>query len=195
MMSDTEQHLAETIQTLEQLDVRQIELAIEIFLEVQRSLGRLFVLGVGGSAANASHAVNDFRKLCEIEAYCPTDNVSELTARVNDEGWPGFFVSWLSGSNLRPNDALLILSVGGGDKERNVSVGLCEAADFARERGVKITAIVGRDGGYVGKLADAKIVIPVINPNKVTPHDDSLQSVICHLFVSDARLQTKNTTW
>lgn len=194
-MSDAELHINETIDTLKNISIVEVEQSIEILSRLRRSGGRLFILGVGGSAANASHAVNDFRKLCDIESYCPTDNFSELTARVNDEGWNGFFSSWLSGSNLRSIDVLLVLSVGGGDKERNISVGLCHAVDFALEVGAKVIAVVGRDGGYIRKLASVSILIPTVNELRVTPHAESMQSVICHLFVSDNRLQKHKTTW
>ncbi len=157
--------------------------------------GRLFVLGVGGSAANASHAVNDFRKLCEIEAYAPTDNVSELTARTNDEGWSTIFAAWLRTSRADSNDAIMVLSVGGGDLERNVSPNLVAAVDEAKSRGLMVLGIVGRNGGYTAKAADAAIFVPVVDPDFVTPHTEAFQAVIWHCLVSHPKLKINQTKW
>jgi D-sedoheptulose 7-phosphate isomerase len=157
--------------------------------------GRVFVLGVGGSAANASHAVNDLRKLCGIEAYAPSDNVSELTARTNDEGWPTVFEAWLRTSRLRAEDLVLILSVGGGDAARNVSPNLVRALDFAKERGAKIGGIVGRDGGHTAKLAHACVLVPVVHAETITPHTEAFQAVIWHLLVSHPDLKRAETKW
>jgi D-sedoheptulose 7-phosphate isomerase len=163
--------------------------------KVKEEKGRVFFLGVGGSAANASHAVNDFRKLAGIESYAPTDNVAELTARTNDEGWPTVFSAWLKVSNLNSKDCLFVLSVGGGDKERGVSVNLCEAIDLGKSVGAKILGIVGRDGGYTAKNADACLVVPTVNPLTVTPHSESFQVVIWHLMVSHPELKSNETKW
>jgi D-sedoheptulose 7-phosphate isomerase len=168
---------------------------VDLLAEVKSSCGRLFVLGVGGSAANASHAVNDFRKLAGIETYAPTDNVAELTARTNDEGWETVFSGWLRVSKLSSKDCLFILSVGGGNKEKNVSTNLIEAIDLAKEVGARVTGIVGRDGGYTSKNADVCLVIPNLNPNSVTPHAESFQTVIWHLMVSHPKLKSNPTKW
>jgi D-sedoheptulose 7-phosphate isomerase len=157
--------------------------------------GRLFILGVGGSAANASHAVNDFRKICGFEAYAPTDNVSELTARTNDEGWAGVFESWLRTSRLKPEDALLIFSVGGGNLEKQVSTNLVGAIQYAKLIGAKVTGIVGRDGGYTAQSADACVVVPTVNPAHVTPHAEAFQAVIWHLLVTHPALKRHATKW
>jgi D-sedoheptulose 7-phosphate isomerase len=168
---------------------------IELMVDVRGKGGRLFILGVGGSAGNAGHAVNDFRKIAHFESYAPTDNVSELTARINDDGWETSFANWLKGSKLSADDLLLILSVGGGDPERNVSMNLVKAMDHAREVGAKITGIVGRDGGYTAKVADACVVVPTISPETVTAHSEAFQAVVWHLFVSDPRLQAAPMKW
>jgi D-sedoheptulose 7-phosphate isomerase len=157
--------------------------------------GRLFFLGVGGSAGNCGHAVNDFRKLCGIESYAPTDNVSELTARTNDEGWETVFESWLRTSHLRPQDMVFVFSVGGGDLERNVSPNLVRAVHFAREAGARIVGVVGRDGGYTAKVADACVIVPTMNPSTVTPHTESLQAVVWHLLVSHPAIKNMPTKW
>ncbi|HTT55593.1 MAG TPA: SIS domain-containing protein, partial [Opitutaceae bacterium] len=157
--------------------------------------GRLFILGVGGSAANASHAVNDFRKIAGLECYAPTDNVSELTARTNDEGWPSVFVEWLRGSRLSARDALLIFSVGGGNLEKNVSPNLVLALQLAKQVGAHVIGVVGKDGGYTAKVADARVIVPVVNPNNVTPHSEAFQAVIWHLFVSHPDLKVNQTKW
>lgn len=194
-MNFIKQHLDESIAITNAIDASKIEAMVDLLAEVKSSGGRLFVLGVGGSAANASHAVNDFRKLAGIETYAPTDNVAELTARTNDEGWETVFSGWLRVSKLSSRDCLFILSVGGGNKEKNVSTNLIEAIDLAREVGARVTGIVGRDGGYTSKNADVCLVIPNINPNSVTPHAESFQTVIWHLMVSHPKLKSNATKW
>lgn len=194
-MNYSRQHLGEAISILGQLDTAMIERMADLLAGVRERGGRLFILGVGGSAANASHAVNDFRKICGFEAYAPTDNVAELTARTNDEGWSTVFAAWLRGSRLRKEDALLVLSVGGGSLEKNVSPNLVEALDFAKERGATVLGIVGRDGGYTAKVADACCIVPTVNPATVTPHTEALQAVVWHLLVSHPRLKLEETKW
>jgi D-sedoheptulose 7-phosphate isomerase len=194
-MSYSEEYLRETNAIISQLDRALCEKAVELLAAVRARGGRLFVLGVGGSAANASHAVNDFRKLAGIECYAPTENVSELTARTNDDGWPSVFAEWLKVSRLNEKDALLILSVGGGDFEKNVSANLVKAVQLAKERGTAILGIVGRDGGYTGQVADVAIVIPTVNPANVTPHAEAFQAVVWHLWVSHPRLKLAETKW
>ncbi|HCI49020.1 MAG TPA: sugar isomerase [Holosporales bacterium] len=179
----------------ESLDVSIMEQMVEELVQLRGRKGRLFILGVGGSAANCSHAVNDFRKLCGIETYAPTDNVSELTARTNDEGWGSVFSEWLKVSNFSSKDALLIFSVGGGNKERNVSVNLIQAIDLANEVGAKVFGIVGRDGGYTKQKGDCVVVIPTVDADKVTPIAEAFQGVIWHGFVSHPRLQMVKTKW
>jgi D-sedoheptulose 7-phosphate isomerase len=194
-MSFSQDHLFETVEIIQQISTEKIEEMIQILLEVKQSGGRLFVLGVGGSAANASHAVNDFRKLAGLESYAPTDNISELTARTNDEGWSTVFSGWLKISRLNPNDCILVLSVGGGDKEKNVSTNLIEAIDYANKIGAKVIGIIGRDGGYTAKHANTCIIVPTINPNSVTPHAESFQTIIWHLMVSHPKLKSSSTKW
>jgi D-sedoheptulose 7-phosphate isomerase len=194
-MSFSANHLNESIEITKAIDPETIEKMVELLVSLKSKKGRLFVLGVGGSAANASHAVNDFRKLAGIESYAPTDNVAELTARTNDEGWSTVFSGWLKTSKLNPNDCLFILSVGGGSKEHGVSVNLCEAIDFGKTTGSKIIGIVGRDGGYTAKNADVCIVIPTVNEASVTPHSESFQTVIWHLLVSHPLLKSHSTKW
>ncbi|HZP76273.1 MAG TPA: SIS domain-containing protein [Pseudolabrys sp.] len=195
ILSHAAKFLSETKQIVERLDVDAIErLAAELAALRQRG-GRLFLLGVGGSAANCGHAVNDFRKLCGIEAYAPTDNVSELTARTNDEGWPTVFVEWLKVSRLDAQDAVLIFSVGGGNLERNVSPNIVTAVDEAKRRGAKVLGIVGRDGGYVGRKGDAVVVVPTAHDSRVTPHAEAFQAVIWHCLVSHPTLQVSATKW
>ena len=194
-MSFSQDHLFETIEIIQQISTEKIEEMIQILLEVKQSGGRLFVLGVGGSAANASHAVNDFRKLAGLESYAPTDNISELTARTNDEGWSTVFSGWLKISRLNPNDCILVLSVGGGDKEKNISTNLIEAIDYANKIGAKVIGIIGRDGGYTAKHANTCIIVPTINPNSVTPHAESFQTIIWHLMVSHPKLKSSSTKW
>jgi D-sedoheptulose 7-phosphate isomerase len=194
-MSYSEQHLRETAEVVAKLDPALCENAVELLASVRSRGGRLFILGVGGSAANASHAVNDFRKIAGMECYAPTDNVSELTARTNDEGWSTVFVEWLKGSRLNEKDALLILSVGGGDVERNVSPNLVAALQLAKERQSAILGIVGRDGGYTAKVADVCVIIPTVNPANTTPHAEAFQAVVWHLFVSHPALKAAQTKW
>jgi D-sedoheptulose 7-phosphate isomerase len=194
-MSYSEEYLRETTAIISRLDTALCEKAVELLAAVRARGGRLFVLGVGGSAANASHAANDFRKLAGMECYAPTDNVSELTARTNDDGWPSVFAEWLNVSRLSEKDALLILSVGGGDVEKGVSANLVAAAQLAKERGTTVLGIVGRDGGYTARVADVAIVIPTVNPTNVTPHSEAFQAVVWHLWVSHPRLKLAETKW
>lgn len=194
-MSYSQQHLDEAGQINAAISVEKIESMVQLLKQVKEDKGRIFFLGVGGSAANAGHAVNDFRKLAGIESYAPTDNVAELTARTNDEGWPTVFAGWLKVSNLTSKDCLFILSVGGGDKDRGVSANLCEAIDYGKSVGAKITGIVGRDGGYTGRMADVCLIVPTVNPATVTPHAESFQTVIWHLMVSHPDLKENPTKW
>jgi len=194
-MTFTETFLQEAIRILEQLDRQAIDRCVELLAGARERGGRLFILGVGGSAANASHAVNDFRKICGFEAYAPTDNVSELTARTNDEGWGGVFASWLETSRLTANDALLIFSVGGGNLEANVSPNLVAALQYAKQVGAAIAGIVGRDGGYTAQVADACVVVPTVNGAHVTPHAEAFQAVVWHLFVTHPALKLHATKW
>jgi D-sedoheptulose 7-phosphate isomerase len=194
-MTYSQQHLDEATKIIGAISTDTIESMVQLLKKVKQEKGRVFFLGVGGSAANAGHAVNDFRKLAGIEAYAPTDNVAELTARTNDEGWPTVFSGWLKVSNLNSKDCLFILSVGGGDKERGVSANLCEAIDFGKSVGAKITGIVGRDGGYTAKMADVCLIVPTVNPSTVTPHSESFQTVIWHLMVSHPALKANSTKW
>jgi D-sedoheptulose 7-phosphate isomerase len=194
-MNYSEQHLQETAQIVSQLDPALCEKAVDLLAAVRERGGRLFILGVGGSAANASHAVNDFRKIAGLECYAPTDNVSELTARTNDEGWSTVFAEWLKGSRLNEKDALLIFSVGGGNLEKNVSPNLVAALQLAKERGSAVLGVVGRDGGYTAKVADVAIIIPTVNPGNTTPHSEAFQAVVWHLFVSHPKLKVAQTKW
>ncbi|MHB8919393.1 MAG: SIS domain-containing protein [Desulfocucumaceae bacterium] len=177
------------------LDRGEIEKAIQILLQTRRENGRLFILGVGGGAGNASHAVNDFRKIAGIEAYTPTDNVSELSARVNDDGWETVFSNWLKGSRINSRDCVLVFSVGGGSEEKNISANIVYALKLARESGSKIIGIVGRDGGYTAKVADACIIVPVLSPETVTPHTESFQAVVWHLMVSHPEIKSYEMKW
>lgn len=194
-MSYTQKHLREAQEILQRLDVEAVEKVAALLARVKTDGGRVFFLGVGGSAANCSHAVNDFRKLAGIECYAPTDNVSELTARTNDEGWASVFAEWLKVSRLREQDALFVLSVGGGDLERNISPNLVGALQLARQVGAKVTGIVGRDGGYTARSADVCVVVPTVNPETVTPHVEAFQAVIWHLLVSHPLLKANPTKW
>ena len=194
-MSYSEEHLRETAEVVSKLDAELCEKAVELLATVRARGGRLFILGVGGSAANASHAVNDFRKIAGMECYTPTDNVSELTARTNDQGWTSVFAEWLKGSRLNEKDAVLVLSVGGGSLEKNVSPNLVSALELAKERGSAILGIVGRDGGYTGLVADVAIVIPTVNPENVTPHTEAFQAVVWHLWISHPSLKVAETKW
>ena len=194
-MEFIKKHLKETIEIIKLIPPEKIEKMVLRLLAVKKSGGRIFILGVGGSAANASHAVNDFRKLAGMEAYAPSDNVAELTARTNDEGWATVFAGWLKVSKLNNNDCIFILSVGGGDKERDVSYNLVEAIDLANSVGAKIIGIVGRDGGYTAKNSSDCLIIPTVNENSVTPHAESLQAVVWHLLVSHPSLKINPTKW
>jgi len=194
-MTFSQQFLNEAKRVIDGLDVEAIERVVAILAATRSSGGRLFILGVGGSAANASHAVNDFRKIAGIEAYAPTDNVSELTARTNDEGWASVFEAWLKVSRLKPEDTLLVFSVGGGNVEKNVSPNLVAALQFARQVGAKITGIVGRDGGFTATVADACVIVPTVNAVHTTPHSEAFQAVVWHLIVSHPALKQTETKW
>jgi D-sedoheptulose 7-phosphate isomerase len=194
-MSFTQQFLAEASEIIAKLDTAAIDKAVHALAAIRARGGRLFVLGVGGSAANAAHAVNDFRKIAGIETYAPTDNVSELTARTNDEGWETVFVEWLRGSRLNADDGVLVFSVGGGDLERNVSPNLVRAVQHAKKVGATVCGIVGRDGGYTAKVADACVIVPTVNSAHVTPHAEAFQAVVWHLFVTHPALKVAATKW
>jgi len=194
-MSYTEQHLSEAADILARFDVASIERTVDILADLRQRHGRLFLLGVGGSAANCSHAVNDFRKICGIEAYAPTDNVSELTARTNDEGWASVFSEWLKVSRLTRDDVVFVFSVGGGNVEKNVSPNLVAALQYAKEVGARVLGIVGRDGGYTATVADACVIVPTVNPQNVTPHTEAFQAVVWHLLVSHPKLKAAQTKW
>lgn len=191
----SEKFLAETKQIIDKLDLEYIEIIVNLLLEIRQKKGRLFFLGVGGSAANASHAVNDFRKIVGIEAYSPTDNIAELTARTNDEGWNTVFSNWLATSHLSAKDMLFVLSVGGGDLEKNISPNLVAALDYGKQQGSKIVGILGRDGGYTAKIADAYVLIPTVNVDHITPHAEAFQAVIWHLMVAHPKLKAITTKW
>lgn len=194
-MNYIQQHLDETIQIVQRLDVAAIESVVSLLADLRARGGRLFLLGVGGGAANCSHAVNDFRKIAGIEAYTPTDNVSELTARINDDGWASVFVEWLKGSRLRPEDMVFVFSVGGGNLEKNISPNLVAALQYAKEIGAAVVGVVGRDGGCTAQVADACVIVPTVNPENVTPHTESFQAVIWHLLVSHPALKVGQTKW
>jgi D-sedoheptulose 7-phosphate isomerase len=194
-ISHAERFFQEAATIAGQIDRSAVEQVTLAILKIRDRGGRLFILGVGGSAANASHAVNDFRKLCDVEAYAPSDNVSELTARTNDDGWATVFEAWLRGSRLRDTDGLLVLSVGGGNLENNVSPNLVSAVQFAKEKGALVLGIVGRDGGYTAKVADACVIVPTVHVDRVTPHAEAFQAVVWHCMVSDPRLQKVATKW
>ena len=194
-MEFVKKYLIEAKEIVDQLDVSAIEKMAILIGETLERNGRMFVLGVGGSAANASHAVNDFRKIVGLEAYAPTDNVSELTARTNDEGWESVFVKWLKTSCLRSEDMILVFSVGGGNLEKNVSSNLVFAIQYAKEVGAKVCGVVGRDGGHTAEVADACVVVPTVNPVHVTPHTEAFQAVVWHLLVSHPRLKQAETKW
>jgi D-sedoheptulose 7-phosphate isomerase len=195
MTTFTHSYLEESVELIRRLDASAIEAVAAGLAEVRAGGGRLFILGVGGSAGHAGHAVNDFRKLCGFEAYAPTDNVSELTARVNDEGWDTCFVEWLRGSRLRAGDGVLVFSVGGGNREQNVSVNLVRSVEHARRVGAKVFGIVGRDGGYTGQVADACVLIPTVAAERITPHTEGLCAVVWHLLVSHPALQRAPAKW
>ncbi len=195
MHTFTRTFLDETVSIVERLDHDEIERLAEGLAAIRDAGGRLFILGVGGSAGHAGHAVNDFRKICQFEAYAPTDNVSELTARVNDEGWDTSFSEWLKGSRLGPDDAVLVFSVGGGDREKNVSVNLVRAVELAVEVGARVFGVVGRDGGFTARTANACVVIPPLHSDRITPHTEGLCAVVWHLLVSHPALQLQSTKW
>ena len=194
-MNYSRQHLLETAAILQALDVSAIDRMVDVLADIKAVEGRIFFIGVGGSAANCSHAVNDFRKLAGVECYAPTDNVSELTARINDEGWESTFAEWLKISRLSQSDAVFVLSVGGGSIEKNVSLNLVAAIRHAKAIGAKVIAILGRDGGFTATVADAAVIVPTVNPETVTPHSEAFQSVIWHLLVSHPRLKTRAAKW
>jgi D-sedoheptulose 7-phosphate isomerase len=194
-MSFAKQYLAEATQVIDRLDQKAIDAVIDLLADTRARGGRLFILGVGGSAANASHAVNDFRKIAGLEAYAPTDNVAELTARTNDDGWASVFEGWLRVSRLDADDLVLVFSVGGGNAEKNVSPNLVAALKYAKGLGARVAGIVGRDGGYTAQVADACVIIPTVNPDHVTPHTEAFQAVVWHLFVTDPRLKAAATKW
>jgi D-sedoheptulose 7-phosphate isomerase len=194
-LSYSQEHLRETAQIVSKLDPAVCERAVELLAAIRKRGGRLFILGVGGSAANASHAVNDFRKIAGLECYAPTDNVSELTARTNDEGWSTTLAEWLKGSRLNQQDALLVFSVGGGSVEKNISPNLVAALQLAKDRGASILGIVGRDGGYTALVADVTILVPTVNSENVTPHTEAFQAIIWHLLVSHPKLKLGQTKW
>ena len=194
-MNFTETFIAEATEILSKLDIAAIERTVDLLAQTREQGGRLFILGVGGSAANASHAVNDFRKIVGIETYAPTDNVSELTARTNDEGWASVFKGWLEGSHINSRDTVMVFSVGGGNIEKNVSPNLVLALQLAKEVGAKIVGVVGRDGGYTAQIADACVIIPTVHLEHVTPHTEAFHSVVHHLLVTHPRLKAAQTKW
>ena len=194
-MSYVKQYLEEVHRVVDGLNISEINFMVRLLAELREKGGRLFFLGVGGSAANASHAVNDFRKICGIESYTPTDNVSELSARTNDDGWDTVFQQWLQGSKLGEADGVFILSVGGGNSEQNISVNLVHALKYAKEVGATIFGVVGRDGGYTAQVADACVIIPTVNPETITPHTESSQSLILHLLVSHPEMKINEMKW
>jgi len=194
-MNYAQQHLKEAAEIVQKMDVAAIETMADLLAGIKQKGGRLFFIGVGGSAGNCSHAVNDFRKIVGIESYAPTDNVSELTARTNDEGWASVFVEWLKVSRLTAKDGVVVFSVGGGDLEKNISPNLVTALQYAKSVGAKIAGIVGRDGGYTAKVADACVIIPTVNPETVTPHSEAFQAVVWHLLVSHPKLKVNQTKW
>lgn len=194
-MSYAKEHLAESIQILEKIDAESIERVADLLALVKKDEGRIFFLGVGGSAGNCSHAVNDFRKIVEIESYAPTDNVSELTARTNDDGWATIFEPWLKLSKLNTKDLIFIFSVGGGNLEKNISPNLVAALKYAKSVGAKISGVVGRDGGYTAQVADACVIIPTVNPENITPHSEAFQAIVWHLLVSHPKLKANQTKW
>jgi D-sedoheptulose 7-phosphate isomerase len=194
-MNFIKNHLDESIQIIKNINLNSIESILNILVKIKENHGRIFFLGVGGSAANASHAVNDFRKIAGIECYAPTDNVSELTARTNDEGWETVFSSWLKVSKLGSNDLVFVLSVGGGDYDKKISPNLVLALNYSKSVGAQIIGIVGRDGGYTAKVANSCVLIPVVNKDSITPHSEAFQAVIWHLLVSHPKLKISNTKW
>lgn len=194
-MSYARQHLEEAVEIIRKMDVAAIEKMADLLAGIKQAGGRIFFLGVGGSAGNCSHAVNDFRKIVGIESYAPTDNVSELTARTNDEGWATVFIEWLKVSKLSAKDAVFIFSVGGGNLEKNISPNLVTALQYAKSVGAKITGVVGRDGGYTAKVADVCVIVPTVNAETITPHSEAFQAVVWHLLVSHPKLKANQTKW
>jgi len=194
-MNYVQQHLEESSQIINRLEIAALEKMVSLIVELRARSGRIFFLGVGGSAANCSHAVNDFRKIAGIEAYAPTDNVSELTARTNDDGWSSIFVEWLKISRLSANDMVFVFSVGGGDLAKNISPNLVSALQFAKQNGARIIGVIGRDGGYTAQVADACVIIPTVNPENMTPHTEAFQAIIWHLLVSHPAIKAVPTKW
>ena len=194
-MGYAEQHMRESAEIIGKMDLGPIEMMADLLATVKADGGRIFFLGVGGSAGNCSHAVNDFRKIVGIECYAPTDNVSELTARTNDDGWASIFVEWLKISKLLAKDAIFIFSVGGGNLEKNISPNLVTALQYAKSVGAKVMGVVGRDGGYTAQVADACVIVPTVNPDNVTPHSEAFQAVVWHLLVSHPKLKANQTKW
>jgi len=191
----TAQYIKESVEILNKINKQAIDQIIDLMVRLRQQEGRLFFLGVGGGAGHASHAVNDFRKIAQIEAYAPTDNVSELTARVNDDGWDTSYANWLRGSRLEADDMIFVFSVGGGDAQRNISANLVRALQYAKEVGAGVCGVVGRDGGYTAQVADACVVIPTVNPETVTPHTESFQALVWHLVVSHPKLRASEMKW
>tara|TARA_B110000438_G_C15647096_1_gene577941 strand:- start:357 stop:959 length:603 start_codon:yes stop_codon:yes gene_type:complete len=194
-MNYTNKHLQETSEIIKKIDTDKVENIVEVIADVKEKKGRVFFLGVGGSAGNCSHAVNDFRKILGIESYTPTDNVSELTARINDEGWNSVFVEWLKISDLKSKDLIFIFSVGGGNIEKNISANLVEALKYAKSLNTNIVGVVGRDGGYTAQVSNSCVIIPTVNESSITPHTEAFQAVIWHLIVSHPRLKLNETKW
>ena len=194
-MNYIKQYIKEAKKILETINIEQIQVMLNLLINLKETKGRLFILGVGGGAGHASHAVNDFRKICGIEAYAPTDNVSELTARINDDGWDTAYLNWLKGSNLVNEDVILVFSVGGGSLEKEISVNIVNSLQYAKELGSKICGVVGRDGGYTSKVADACVLIPLVNNDTITPHTEGFQAIVWHLLVSHPKLQKYEMKW
>ena len=194
-MDYARQYIEEAAEILQQIDTEAIERAVDLLVALRERGGRLFVVGVGGGAGHASHAVNDFRKICGIESYAPTDNVSELTARINDDGWDTSFANWLRGSRLSERDMVFVFSVGGGDLERNISANLVRALEEAKRVSATICGVVGRNGGYTAQVADECVLIPVVNPSAITPHTEAFQAVVWHLMVSHPKLRFSEMKW
>jgi D-sedoheptulose 7-phosphate isomerase len=195
MLDYVKMYMDEVVKITQQIDQKQIEKMVEILSNLREAGGRIFFLGVGGGAGNANHAVNDFRKIAGIESYTPTDNVSELTARTNDDGWNTVFSNWLKVSKLNKNDVIFVLSVGGGNLEKNISANIVESLKLAQNVGAKIVGVVGRDGGYTAKVAEACVIIPTVNPETVTPHTEAFQAVVWHLIVSHPKLKQNEMKW
>ena len=194
-MNYSDLHLSEAIEIIKKIETKKIEKMVDLILKVRNEKGRVFFLGIGGSAGNCSHAVNDFRKIIGVESYAPTDNVSELTARTNDEGWNTIFSEWLKVSNLNTKDLIFVFSVGGGNIEKNISPNLVEALKYGKSIGCKLIGVVGRDGGYTSKVADSCVIIPTINESTITPHTEAFQAVVWHLIVSHPKLKLNETKW